>query len=158
MHDSSKNIFQKVPFGLGWRTHFNFCVATLPDLETASESEPVLKKAKQFTIFEFIKKQSNEDVVSDCDTPQSCLLTEFHVSFAYLTNITVVSRLNQQVVYFVSVEPLKIREISFDILMGRILLTTTNAPVLYSTFENEKVDAWRQLLAKGNIEEALRHA
>lgn len=143
MHDSTKNIFQKVPFGLGWRTHFNFCVATLPDLENATEADPVLRKAKQFTVFEFIKKQSAEDVVSDCDTPQSCLLTEFHVFFAYTQNITVVSRLNQQVVYFMSVDPCQIRDISFDLLMGRILLTTRHAPVLYSTFENEKVDAWR---------------
>ena len=82
-------------------------------------------------------------MVSDCDTPQSCLLTEFHVFFAYTSNITVVSRLNQQVVYFMSVDPCQIRDISFDLLMGRILLTTRYAPVLYSTFENEKVDAWR---------------
>ena len=51
-----------------------------------------------------------------------------------------------------------LREISFDLLMGRILLTTREAPVLFSTLENEKTDAWRQFLAKGNIEDAYKYA
>ena len=59
-----------MPFGLGWRTHFNFCVANLPDpADAVSESDAVLRKSKQFTIFEFVKKQGDEDVVSDFDTP-----------------------------------------------------------------------------------------
>jgi len=52
MHISGKNVFEKVPFGLGWRTHFNFCVADLPD----PEIDPILRKSKQFKIFEFMKK------------------------------------------------------------------------------------------------------
>ena len=48
------------------------------------------------------------------------------------------------------------RDISFDWLLGRILLTTKEAPVLMSTLENEKIDAWRQYLAKGKVEEAYR--
>ena len=91
MHDSGKAIFEKVPFAIGWRTHFNFCVANLPD---PSQGEPILRKSKQFTIFEFIKKQENDEIMSDYDTPQSCLLTQFHVAFAYTSNITVVSRVN----------------------------------------------------------------
>ena len=73
MHNSGKSLYQKEPFGIGWRTHFNFCVANLPQPE--AESEPVLRKSKQFTVFEFIKKQEGDDVVSDCDTPVACLLT-----------------------------------------------------------------------------------
>lgn len=60
-----------------------------------------------------------------------------------MSNITVVSRLNHQVVFFQSLHPLQLREISFDLLMGRVFITTRYAPVLFSTFEDEKVDAWR---------------
>lgn len=66
MHDSGKAIFEKVPFAIGWRTHFNFCVANLPD---PSQGEPILRKSKQFTIFEFIRKQENDEIMSDYDTP-----------------------------------------------------------------------------------------
>ena len=78
--------------------------------------------------------------------------------FAYTNNITVVSRINHQVVFFQSVQPLQIKDIQFDLLEGRVLLVTRNAPVLFSTFENEKVDAWRQQLAQGRIDEALKYA
>ena len=40
--------------------------------------------------------------------------------------------------------------------MGRVLLATKDAPALMSTFESESVDAWRQHLSLGNIEEAYR--
>ena len=145
----------KVPFGLGWRTHFNFCVASLP--EAISDPEPVLRKSKQFTIFEFIKKDESDDVVSDCDTPEACLLTQFHVVFVYSCNITIISRINQQVVHTLTFENLQIRDVSFDLQMGRILLSTKQAPCLMSTLENEQVDAWRQFLAKGSIEEAFQY-
>ncbi len=80
------------------------------------------------------------------------------MAFAYTQNITVVSRVNHQVVYYLPIQPVFLREISFDLLMGRILLTTREAPVLYSTLENEKTDTWRQFLAKGKIEDALKYA
>ena len=51
---------------------------------------------------------------------------------------------------------IQVRDISFDWLLGRILLTTKEAPVLMSTLENEKIDAWRQYLARGKVEEAYR--
>lgn len=143
-----------MPFGLGWRTHFNFCVAVLPDAKV--DREPVLKKSKQFTIFEFVKKGESDEVTSDCDTPKACLLTQFHVVFAYLSNITVISRVNQQVVHTVSLKDLHIRDISFDLQMSRILVITKSAPCLMGTLENEKVDAWRQFLARGSIEEAFQ--
>ena len=58
--------------------------------------EPVFRKSRQFTVFEFMKKEEAlEDVVSDADTPLACLLTQFHVAFAYTANITVVSRISQ---------------------------------------------------------------
>ena len=41
--------------------------------------------------------------------------------------------------------------------MGRILLSTKDAPLHMSTLENEAVDAWRYLLAKGNLEEAFKY-
>ena len=93
MHNSSQSLFQKQPFGLGWRTHFNFCVAELPQPYIDQEL-PVLRKSKQFTVFDFIKKQENSDIVSDSDTPKSILLTQFHVIFAYAMNVTVVSRVS----------------------------------------------------------------
>ena len=100
MHNSSTKLHAKVPFGLGWRTHFNFCVAVLP--EPKADAEPILRKSKQFTIFEFVKKGEGDEIVSDTDTPQACLLTQFHVVFVYVSNITVVSRINQQVVHTLS--------------------------------------------------------
>jgi hypothetical protein len=42
-------------------------------------------------------------------------------------------------------------------MMGRILLITREAPLLMASFENEAVDAWRQFLANGEIEEAFRY-
>ena len=51
---------------------------------------------------------------------------------------------------------IQVRDISFDWLLGRILLTTKEAPVLMSTLENEKIDAWRQYLARGKVEEAYQ--
>lgn len=51
---------------------------------------------------------------------------------------------------------MQLRDLSFDLLMGRILLTTKEAPILMANFENEAVDAWRQFLAKGDIEDAFR--
>ena len=78
--------------------------------------------------------------------------------FAYTHNVTVVSRVSQQVVYNVSLgESIQVRDISFDLLMGRVLLGTKDAPVLISTLENEAVDAWRQFLAKGEIQEAYKY-
>ena len=54
-----------------------------------------------------------------------------------------VSRVNQQVVQTVSLSSLDARDISFDLLMGRVLLITDVAPLHMSTLENEAVDAWR---------------
>lgn len=66
MHDRKRNLQQKVAYAIGWRTHFNFCVANL--LSTGlDDRDPVLRKSRQFTIFEFMKKQELEDVVSDTD-------------------------------------------------------------------------------------------
>ena len=45
----------------------------------------------------------------------------------------------------------------FDLMMGRILVVTKDAPLLMSAFENEAVDAWRQFLAKDDIERAYRY-
>jgi hypothetical protein len=67
MHKSGGSI-HKEAFGLGWRTHFNFCVAKLP------ATEKTLKQSK-FTIFEFVKKVSDGDQVVDTESPQACLLT-----------------------------------------------------------------------------------
>ena len=49
------------------------------------------------------------------------------------------------------------RDLAFDLMMGRILLITREAPLLMASFENEAVDAWRQFLANGEIEEAFRY-
>ena len=74
----------------------------------------MLRKSKQFTVFDFIKKQETSDVISDSDTPKSCLLTQFHVVFAYSSNITVVSRVSQHVVYNLSLGSNTVSDISFD--------------------------------------------
>ena len=155
MHSATRSLSQKLPFALGWRTHFNFCVANLP--EAVSEPEPILRKSRQFTVFEFVKKEEADAVASDYHTPQSCLLTQFHVVFAFTSNLTVVSRISQQVVHNISLAPLQVKDIFFDLLLGRTLLVTKEAPLLMATFENEVVDAWRQFLAKGDIEEAFRY-
>ena len=67
MHKSGGSI-NKEAFGLGWRTHFNFCVAKLPT------SEKPLKQSK-FTIFEFLKRNDSEKSIVDTEIPQACMLT-----------------------------------------------------------------------------------
>ena len=83
------------------------------------------------------------------------MLTQYHVAFAYTSNITVVSLINQQVVFSKNCAPLALRSISTDYWMKRTLLVSKEAPVLASQLQDEGIDAWRQFLAKGMIKEAL---
>lgn len=69
MHDRKRNLQQKVAYAIGWRTHFNFCVANLLPSGTGGQDDRdgIVRRSRQFTIFEFMKKEQVEDVVSDTD-------------------------------------------------------------------------------------------
>ena len=76
-----------MPFGIGWRTQFNYCFARLLD-----SGDKVLKR-KDFAILEFTKKEVAK-IYTEWEAPVSCMLTQYHVVFAYQSNLTVVSLIN----------------------------------------------------------------
>ena len=83
---SSSNL-SKVPFGIGWRSHFNFCFARL------LEGSDKLLRRRDFAVIDFTKKEVAK-LCADWEAPVSCMLTQYHVIFAYTSNITVVSLIN----------------------------------------------------------------
>ena len=78
---------KNVPFGIGWKSHFNYSFARLHD----NGDQPF--KRKDFAILDFTKKEVSK-TYSDCEMPVSCMLTQYHVVFAYSSNLTVVSLIN----------------------------------------------------------------
>ena len=87
MGPPSASEVQRVPFGIGWRSPFNYSFARLLD-----GGEKILKR-KDFAILDFTKKEVAK-IYSDWEAPISCMLTQYHVVFAYTSNLTIVSLIN----------------------------------------------------------------
>jgi hypothetical protein len=103
-----------------------------------------------------LKRKQFNQVSYTCDAgfPLSCHLTQFHAFFVYQTTISVVSLVNQQPVYITHQIPLVASGLSFDQRSQHFLLFSKQSPVMVAHLLDDSIDAWKQFLNLGKVEEA----
>lgn len=92
-------------------------------------------------------------MINPKEKPVSFIITQFHIIFVYKDNFTILSTINQQIMYSITFTELRpIRGASFDIYNKNLLLMGTSTVGLeYAVIENEDKDAWTQYMKKGMI-------
>ena len=76
----------------------------------------LILKQQNLKKMNYLKKEQNKQPVED-EVPTSFAITLFHIVFMYPTNITVVSKISKEIVYFTNFDKNKppLRGISLDL-------------------------------------------
>ena len=98
------------------------------------------------TKFSYIKRERGIFPLT-VETPLSFVVTMYHVVFMYSDNITVVSKMNQEVIHNVSYDKKRpFRGIDLDYHRHQLLAYTFHDRIMLTSLENEDVDAWKHHL------------
>jgi hypothetical protein len=81
--------------------------------------EFVIKK-KGLTMINYVKKDS--DTLVENALPQSFALTQFHILFMYPRNITVLSKISNEIVFSKNFDNQELQGINLDMAYNRVLL------------------------------------
>lgn len=88
-------------------------------------------------------------LVLDNQEPLCCILSQFHVTFVYDNNVTVISLITDKVAFCkkfqVHDNAFKLDHMSLDINQQKILMLANRSQLMTSTVADESVDAWRLL-------------
>ena len=88
---------------------------TNADSITKVKLEDLVLKSQNLKRMEYLKKEGDQPV--EGELPTSFVITPFHICFMYYNNITVVSKLSQQIVYDQNFKDEKIlRGIQMDVM------------------------------------------
>ena len=114
----------------------------------------VLKK-DQLKRINYVKKERGLQPSED-EIPASFAITMFHIVFMYPTNITVVSKISQQVVFNHSFEKLRpLRGVLLDTSKHQLLSFSHKERIMLASLQGEDQDAWKYFLKGGNIKKSL---
>lgn len=84
------NPSQKTVTGFGWSTEYGLGLGDF-------QPDSFLAKQKNFKLIPFLKKEGKE--VSENEWPIDFTITDFHIVFVYLDNVTVLSKVTREVVF-----------------------------------------------------------
>jgi len=88
--------------------------------------------------------------------PLQCLFTQYHVTFVYKTNITVVQLITENVCYSRDFTlEFSINSVELDVSTQCLLMHGGTAPLLLAKVRQEGQEAWKQFLEKNQLREAL---
>ena len=106
-------------------------------------------------MIKYIKKESDTPIENTL--PNSFALTQFHIIFMYPKNITVLSKISNEIVYSRNFDQNDtiLQGINVDMTFNRILLYGKTTPVYIAYLKGEDQDAWKYYLKRGLITEAL---
>lgn len=80
--------------GFGWMNEYKFCYGSF----NAQAGGEVIVKRKGIELISYLKKESDSPVENEL--PLSFALTQFHIIFMYPKNITVLSKISNEIVFF----------------------------------------------------------
>mmetsp|Transcript_8167 Transcript_8167/g.5827 ORF Transcript_8167/g.5827 Transcript_8167/m.5827 type:complete len:84 (+) Transcript_8167:1295-1546(+) len=73
----------------------------------------------------------------------------------YPNNITVVSKISQEIVYSRNFDEKTLRGLQLDLELNKLLLFCPKGPIMIAHMQGEDADAWKYYLKKGMIKEAM---
>ena len=100
----------------------------------------------------YLKKEG--DSPEENELPLAFTLTQFHIVFIYPKNITILSNISNEIVYYQNFENQYLQGIQLDQQFNRLILFS-NKEVLISFLKGEDEDAWKYYLKRSMIKEAL---
>lgn len=105
----------------------------------------------------YIKKEKDQPV--EDEVPTSFAITLFHVVFMYPSNITVISKISREIVYFCNIDKTKLlRGISMDLKAHLLLAYGLKEKIQIANLKGEDQDAWKYFLKEKNINTAHAYA
>lgn len=104
-------------------------------------------------MIKYLKKEG--DNIIENELPVTFGLTQFHIIFMYAKNITVLSKISNEIVYFKNFEAQTLSGIQIDFTYNRALLYSSKEPVFTANLKGEDQDAWKYYLKRGAIKDAL---
>jgi len=99
----------------------------------------------------YIKKGTENTV--EGELPSGFAITLFNIIFMYPTNITVISKLTNQIVYFDNFKENQIlRGVCLDVTNNQLLAYCPKDTIRIANLLGEDKDAWRYYLKKGKVQ------
>lgn len=86
-------------------------------------------------MIKYLKKESDSPVENEM--PVSFAITQFHILFMYPKNITVLSKISNEIVYRRNFDTLNLNGIQVDQIYNRILLYSSKEPVYIANLKGE---------------------
>ena len=129
---------------------YQFCSASF----NVIQGDFIVKK-KGLTMSKYLKKESDSPVENTL--PNAFAITQFHIVFMYPKNLTILSKISNEIVYSKNFESHDLQGIVCDIVYNRLLLFGKVQPVQIAYLKGEDQDAWKYYLKKGLIKDALNH-
>ncbi len=106
-------------------------------------------------MIKYLKKDS--DLVVENALPLSFALTQFHILFMYPKNVTVLSKISNEIVFSRNFDNHELQGINVDMAYNRIMLFGKSHPVMIAYLKGEDQDAWKYYLKRGLIKDALNN-
>jgi ABC-type transport system involved in Fe-S cluster assembly fused permease/ATPase subunit len=109
---------------------YGFCYASFN-----TQLGDIIVKRKNLQMIKYLKKESDSPVENEL--PLSFAITQFHIVFMYPKNITVLSKISNEIVYSKNFDTLNLSGIQVDYLHNRILLYSNKEPVYIAYLKGE---------------------
>ena len=109
---------------------YGFCYASFN-----TQVGDIIVKRKGLTMIKYLKKESDSPVENEL--PLSFAVTMFHIIFLYPKNITVLSKISNEIVYSRNFDTLNLSGIQLDTALNRLLLYSNKEPVLIAYMKGE---------------------
>lgn len=130
---------------------YGFCYASFNFL-----SGDFIVKRKGLTMIKYLKKESDGQATENT-LPESFAITQFHIVFMYTKNITILSKISNEIVFSRNFDNYDLLGTQIDMIYNRLLVYGKMHPVLIAYLKGEDQDAWKYYLKKGMIKDALNN-
>ena len=101
---------------------YGFCYASFNILQA-----DFIVKRKGLTMIKYLKKESDSPVENTL--PYSFALTQFHIVFMYPRNVTILSKISNEIVFSKNFETMELQGASIDIAFNRLMIYGKTQPV-----------------------------
>ena len=164
----SENRFERQPgepkqvAGFGWMNQNNFVhgsydvkmIKTLEDEEEAKKQMSL--KWTQLSFVKYQSRQGNEEPIFN-EMPISFAITMYHIVYLYPTNITVMSKIEDKIVYNKSFDRMRpILGIELDYRSHQLIAFTMKEKIYMTSLTGEDCEAWKFYEKQNKLELALK--
>lgn len=129
------NPSQRSITGFGWSTEYGLGMAEF-------SADKVVAKQNNFKITPFLKKERKE--IIENELPIDFTITDFHIVFLYLDNVTILSKVTKEVVFdqHFDLGDYRLVGVVFDRMSKQMLVYSRQQPVYIAKLKAEDQDAW----------------